>query len=442
MRSIQKKITILLIVISCSAFAKTIKTLYLEDAVAIALAHSPVVEVSNLQRVVDKFSLRLAYNNYSPQLSLSAAATNSDQNTYLINPAISWKTEFGLDVLAVYNATQDDNKSSLSFDMPLIRGSGNINTIPLDNALDQEEINRLNYRDSVASVINQVQAQYFQVLSFQKQIEVLKLSLTRSENTLKEYKLKVSAGDMPESNIPQQEAQITNDKLQFQSNNAAMQIAQRKLMVMLGLPPQTKYKIDSEFEPSEIALPSIDNAIKQAKKGNYSYQQKIISLRALKRSLEKADDEARIKLNLNGKIDSDGERTAAITASIPINNMSTDYNIVAAKTSIQQAEINLKQAEYDLVSEVTNMIENLVTKRKQIELAKNNIKYAKQNYENAKISHKYGKSSAYEVVSQMQQYLQSEISLIDYKISFYTTYAELNKFLGLTLDKWQVKLVM
>jgi outer membrane protein TolC len=211
---------------------------------------------------------------------------------------------------------------------------------------------------------------------------------------------------------------------------------------MLGLPPQTKYKIDSEFEPSEIALPSIDNAIKQAKKGNYSYQQKIISLRALKRSLEKADDEARIKLNLNGKIDSDGERTAAITASIPINNMSTDYNIVAAKTSIQQAEINLKQAEYDLVSEVTNMIENLVTKRKQIELAKNNIKYAKQNYENAKISHKYGKSSAYEVVSQMQQYLQSEISLIDYKISFYTTYAELNKFLGLTLDKWQVKLVM
>ena len=42
----------------------------------------------------------------------------------------------------------------------------------------------------------------------------------------------------------------------------------------------------------------------------------------------------------------------------------------------------------------------------------------------------------------MQKYMQSEIDLISFKIDFYTTFAELNKFLGLTLDKWQVKLVI
>ena len=40
--------------------------LTLEDAVAIAMLHNPAVEISSLQRVIDKFSLKLAYNNFVP----------------------------------------------------------------------------------------------------------------------------------------------------------------------------------------------------------------------------------------------------------------------------------------------------------------------------------------------------------------------------------------
>jgi outer membrane protein len=424
--------------------AKPQKILYLDDAISLALAYSPIVEVSRLQHVVDKFSLRLAYNQYEPQYSLGVVGENKGSSSnYLINPAVSWKSEFGLG--AVFNASFDDsdsNSASLTMELPLIRGSGDINKIPLDNANDQDEINRLSYRDSVASVIDQVQEQYFNVLSLQKQQEAIKLSLTSSENTLTEYRLKVAAGDMPKANISQQEASITSSKIQLETNIFQLQAAYRKLMLMIGLNPNSNYKIDTDFEPEIDVLPALDASIVKAKEGNYNYKKSIISIRSLERTLRQSQDDARVKLNIAGTVDTNGDNVVSLTASVPINDMSIDYNIVTAKTSLEQAKINLKQEEYDLVSDTTNLIEDLNTKAKQIKLAKVNVSYAKQNYENAKTSNLYGKSSAYEVVSQMQKYLQSEIDLINYKISFYTAYAKLNKFLGLTLKRWQVKLVM
>lgn len=442
-RKIYNCFIFLFIAISLPVQAKPEKILYLDDAISLALAYSPIVEVSRLQRVVDKFSLRLAHNQFEPQYSLGIVGGKKDSGSnYLINPAVSWKSEFGLG--AVFNASFDDfnNNASLTMELPLLRGSGDINRIPLDNANDQDEINRLSYRDSVASVIDQVQEQYFNVLSLQKQQDVIKLSITSSENTLTEYKLKVAAGDMPKSNIAQQEANITSSKLQLETNIFQLQAAYRKLMLMIGLNPNSNYKIDADFEPEIDVLPTIDASIVKAKEGNYNYRQSIVSLRSLERTLYQAQDDARVKLNLNGTVDTNGDNVVSLTASVPINDMTLDYNIVAAKTSLEQAKINLKQAEYDLIANTTNLIEDLNTKAKQIKLAKVNVSYAKQNYENSKTSNLYGKSSAYEVVSQMQKYLQSEIDLINYKISFYTTYAKLNKFLGLTLKRWQVKLVM
>ena len=47
-----------LVFVQPQVFAKQIKTLYVEDAVTLALAYSPIVELSELQRVVEKFSLK------------------------------------------------------------------------------------------------------------------------------------------------------------------------------------------------------------------------------------------------------------------------------------------------------------------------------------------------------------------------------------------------
>ncbi|MEE3003419.1 MAG: TolC family protein [Pseudomonadota bacterium] len=425
------------------------KILSLQDAIDLALVQNPLIEVSRLQRVVDKFSLRLAYNNFAPQFSLDSNIYNSkdNENIYSLTPKTTLKTKSGLELQANINVSDQmgtiNNKTSLVATLPLMRGSGSIiNTISLDNSIDQEEINRLNYRDSVARVINQVQTQYLKVLSDHKQLDALYLSLKRSKDTLHEYRLKVAAGDMPAANIAQQEAQITNDKIQLESKSLEKQSNFNDLLTMLGLQPTDSLTIDVFFEPQVDSIPDLQDAIAQAKRGNYDFQQNLISLRSKKRTLLQSNDDKRVKLDLSGEITADGNKSVNLTASIPINDLSLDYNVVSAKVSLKQAEINLKKAENDLIATTTNFVRSLNTQKKQIDLAVLNLKYAKQNYENALESNLYGKTSAYEVVAQMQKYLQSEMALINYRIEYYSNYAEFNMFLGLTLDKWQVKLAM
>lgn len=426
-----------------------VKVLSLPEAIDIAMVQNPAVQTSSIQRVVDKFSLKLSYNNFAPQYRFVSTINHSDKNdlTYAGSPSIDLKTQSGVGFGVNYHGVSSDGDFSQQADIkitaPLMRGSGfEINRISLDNAIDQEQINKLAYRDSVATVINNVQSQYFKVISDQKQREALKMSLHRSEDTLAEYKIKITAGDMPSANLAQQQSKIVSDKLQLESNAYSFKSDYRDLMLLLGMDPNTKLRVENSIDIETLLIPTLQEAIALAKEGNYTYQQQLINMRSIKRSLLKAQDDNRAQLDLVGGVSTDGGKSLGLTLTVPIDDMSLEYSIVAATSSLKQADINLKQAESDLVVAASNYVNNLTTQLQQIKLAKLNIKYAKQNYENARLSNLHGKTSSYEVVSQMQAYLQSQISLIDYQINYYTSYAEFNKFLGKTLDRWKINLTL
>jgi outer membrane protein TolC len=439
----------LLFIFPSLARASEVKVLSLPDAIDLAMVQNPAVKTSSIQRVVDKFSLKLSYNNFAPQYNFVSSINQSANNdlTYAASPSISLKTQSGIGFGVNYHGVTSDGdfsqQAGMKVTVPLLRGAGyEINRVSLDNAIDQEEVNKLAYRDSVATVINNVQAQYFKVISDQKQREALKLSLQRSEATLAEYKIKVDAGNMPAANIAQQQSKIVGDKLQLESNSYSLKSDYRDLMLLLGMAPETKLSLDYSLDIASLHLPTLQEAIAIAKTGNYAYQQQLISMRSIKRSLLKAEDDNRPQLDLAGDISTDGDKSVGLTLTVPIHDMSLQYSLLSANSSLKQADIKLKQAGSDLVVATTNYLNNLTTQIQQIKLAKLNIKYAKLNYENANLSNLHGKTSAYEVVSQMQAYLQSEITLIDYQINYYTSYAEFNKFLGSTLDRWQINLIL
>jgi len=443
---------IIWLIASCSicvaAQTTTIKPLPLAEAVALANASNPAVRMSSIQRVVDKYALQLAYHAYAPQYQFVSTLNqaNTTDLTLGIHPSVSWRTQSGIALGASYQGGQQDGSyaghADIMVKIPLMRGSGyTINDIPLENAIDQEAMNTLSYRDAVASVINTVQAQYFKVIADQEQRAALRLSLQRSQETLAEYQIKVEAGDMAASSIPQQESQILSDKMQLEHNANAYQADYKALMLLLGLNPQSAFRLSMPTEQYDTPLPSVEAGIKAAKLGNYRYQQQLISLRALGRSARKADDDTRPIVDIVGTVSTEGQKGIGLSLTIPVNDMNAEYAALSANSALAKETIALEQAERDLVAQVNDTLETLKSQRKQMDLAEKRVGYAKQNYENTRLSHRYGKASAYEVTSQMQTLLQSELTLIDIRIQYYTEYAEWNKFIGNTLTQWQIRLV-
>lgn len=431
-----------------AAQTAAIKPLPLAEAIALANAANPAVRMSSIQRVVDKYALQLAYHAYAPQYQFVSTLNQADTSDFTVGvrPSVSWQMQSGIALGASYEGMQQDGHFSehadITVKIPLMRGSGyTINHIPLDNKIDQEAMNVLAYRDAVASVINTVQAQYLKVIADQEQRAVLRLSLQRSQETLAEYRIKVDAGDMAASSIPQQESQILSDKMHLEHNANVYQADYKALMLLLGLNPKSVFRLTMPTDQYDGPLPSIAAGIKAAKLGNYHYQQQLISLRALARSARKADDDTRPILDIVGTANTAGKKGIGVSLTIPINDMNADYAALSANSALAKETIALEQAERELVAHVIDTIETLQSQKKQIDLATKQVEFARKNYENTRLSHYYGKASAYEVTSQMQALLQSELALIDMRIQYYTEYAEWNKFIGHTLTQWQIRLV-
>lgn len=447
---------IFLLLFCVVAFAKEAKQLTLADAISVALLKNSAVAISSLQRVIDKFTLQLSHDKFMPQYSLNASAGGSSlyNGVYAIDGNGSLKTLYGSDIKLSYNAVKNfakleggvnnlDHVARLSFEQPFLRNSSyNVNHIVLDNANDYDYLNRLAYQDAVSTVINNVQQQYFKVIKTIKQQQIILLELKRAKDTLAEYELKVTAGSLPKASITQQQAQIVSEELHLEENKTSITSDYRDLMVLLGVDVSSGFELVSDLSEFKVTLPKLQDAIAYAKKGNYSYQQHKISLRVAERAYESALDNSQPSLNAAASIDTNGDKTIALKASIPLDDMSLKSDILSADIAVKKAKILLTKAELDLANETSNMLNSLLSQLQQIKLATLRQSLAKQNYDSALYSQMHGNASSYEVVAQMQAYLQSQMALIDHKINLYTGYANFNRFLGISLDYWHVKLVM
>src|SRR3989344_1470399 len=126
--------------------------LTLQDAVLLALRTNPNIESYELQRVLDKFALDLAHDAFAPHFTLAAnyGLATGVPPTYSLNPSVQMQTPIGTTINFAYpNSLSGGGQQTLTLTQPLLQGAGEVNAVPLKNAMDSELVNRLN-SDSLA----------------------------------------------------------------------------------------------------------------------------------------------------------------------------------------------------------------------------------------------------------------------------------------------------
>src|SRR6202020_1156555 len=118
---------------------KTIQHLSLREAILLALRYNPNIQNAELDRIVQRYQLRLAHNEFELQYALGASGViqkstfngvgTDTTHTLLASPEFNLKNKYGTtSSLAIRNNVNQNNNYnpvlSFSLTQPLLRGFG------------------------------------------------------------------------------------------------------------------------------------------------------------------------------------------------------------------------------------------------------------------------------------------------------------------------------
>lgn len=434
----------------------TTRQMTLHDAILLALRNNPQIQSARLQRVVDKFSLEVARNEFWPHYGVSGIATyqKGSKPDYGASPEVSLKTAIGTQ-LAVSGQTglnaSDENRMALTVTQPLLRGFGpTVNLAGYRNSLDNEESNKLTLRDRFQSTITEVITAYHQVVQDYNRLDVDNASLKESEQTLHATEMQIKAGKRPETDITQQAAQVAQQRFSITQDLNTIDQDTQKLLILLGLDPHAKITINKKIDLSLQELPSKEESVRVAMCNNINYRKGLLTLKTKYRDLDVAKNNQLWDLSITASNaqniltkfqDLRADRRVVLNLDIPIDDKSRQQTLVNAKTSLDQFKIDQHNTEMQLVSDIITALRNLSAQREQIKLAEKSVEYSEQSMRIAQKKFQYGRSSMFEVTSLQRQVTSQRQTLINQKITYLNTMAQFEQTLGTSLKRWGVEII-
>ncbi len=454
------------------------KTLHLslKDAILLALRYNPNIQNVELDRIIQRYQLRLAHNEFELQYALAGQATatnsrysgvgNGTTQNYLIAPEFDIKNKLG-----GHAALKMDNSAvsigdynpmlTFSFTQPLLRGFGKgVNEAGLLNAIDSEALNKLNLKQSVIDQVTQVATAYRALILSGNNFQIQQRQLAEANKSYDINEQKINAGDLePTANI-QQSYQIESLSLMVEQAENDFKTSAQNLLETIGLDPDMKLSVPDDINLDNLQTPDVNASIKQALEHNAQYLALKTAYRADERAYMVAKDQQRWQLDLTTNVqtgtvtgvDSNVSglksiysghnitESAGLLLTIPLHDLNRRNALITAKVRLEKDKLNLIAARRALITTIKNTISTIQSLAKRYELAKRQVDLAAQSYALEKKKQEAGITTALDVNNTQNQWIQAQSGLIGAKIAYLNQISTLQRILGTTLDYWNIKL--
>lgn len=450
--------------------------LSLREALLLALRYNPNIQNSELDRIIQRYQLRLAHNEFELQYALAGTAFmqqshfngigTAKTNSALMTPELSLNTPLGtnFDLKMDNNIAPEGNYNPLlnfSITQPLLRGFGKqVNEARLRDAIDHEWFNRLNLRQAVMDQMTLVITNYRALILSGNNLENQRRQLEEARKSYEMNEKKITAGQLEATGNIQQSYQIESLSLMVEQAENDFKIAAQALLQTIGLDPEMKLAVPSDVTLHRITIPDVNDAIQKALKHNTQYLALKMAVRADERAYAVAKNQQQWELNLsvNAQLGTTNDvdnntnnlrsifsgrnntETVGVKLSIPMNDIARRNQLITAKIQLEKDRLNLIAAKRALITTIKNTINSIESQSKQYELAKRQVKLASKSYDLEKKKQQAGIASALDVNNTQNQLLQAQMGLIHAKIAYLNELSALQRFLGTTLDAWQIKL--
>jgi outer membrane protein TolC len=454
---------------------KKIQHLSLREAILLALRYNPNILNAELDRIIQRYQLRLANNEFELQYALAGAAAinksrfqgvgTSTNRSLIGTPEVNLKTQLGTQL----SLNLDNNVSmyndyspvvNLSVTQPLLRGAGfAANNAGLLDAKDNEWLNKINLRQAVADQVTQVIAAYRSLILSGNNLQNQRRQWDDAKKSFTINKQKIAAGQLERTANVQQSYQIESLNLMVEQAENDFKTAAQDLLQTIGLDPQLRLAVPNDVEVKKVIVPNLQVSIDKALSHNSQYLAQKITLRADERAYAVAKNQQRWQLDLSANVQSgivtDVEsnkgfqsiyngrninESARLTMTIPLHDVNRRSQLINAKVRLEKDRLNLLAVKRALITNVTNIISTIESLAKRFRLAEKQVKLAEESYELEKKKQQAGIATALDVNNTQNQLLQAQAGLIGAKISYLNQLAALQRLLGTTLDEWRITL--
>jgi len=441
--------------------------LTLGDAVYLGLRNHRGIRSAYLQRVAQKFDLRVARDAFNPKLLIKAkhegtqGSEDRGRHTTLA-PTVSLLSEYGTRLSTGWTRQLGDAERAgrvrsdglnLSIIQPLLRGAGrDVTTAPLRLAQVSEQANRLNLKASVSRAISDIIASYRELLRSQEQLTIAQEALRRTRSLLEVNKALISAGRMAEFEIVQTEADIAAQELGVEDAQNQLHINRLALLRLLALDLSTPVHASEILEASRVTIDP-QQALRLAQIQQPQYLSTLLGRQQAELNLLVARDQARWNLSLvtganqlNGRADSGigARRTwdsyAGVQLEIPIGDLSTRQAEVHARVNVETQEIQLADARQELERDVNNVVRDLGTRWRQYEIAQRATELSRRKLEIEREKLNAGRSSNFQIISFEGDLRAAQNARLSALIAYLNAQTQLDLTLGMTLESWEIAL--
>lgn len=454
---------------------KKIQHLSLREAILLALRYNPNIQNAELDRIIQRYQLRLAHNKFELQYALAGAADlqkshysgvgDTTIHSYLATPEVGLKTKLGtnLSVKMDNNVSMYNNYTpslNLSVTQPLLRGFGvPVNTAGLQDAIDNEWMNKINLQQAVIDQITQVISTYRSLILSGNNLQNQRNQLKDAHQSFKINEKKIAAGQLEPTGNIQQSYQIESLSLMVEQAENDFKTAAQDLLQIIGLDPQMRLAVPNDVVVGKIIVPDLQQSIDIALAHNSQYLAQKMLMRADERAYTVAKNQQLWQLDVGANLQSgrvsdvDGNgglpgiyngrntnESARLTLTIPLNDLDRRSQLISVKVRLEKDRLNLIAMKRALVTRITNTINTIQSQAKRYQLAEKQVRLAMQSYDLEKKKQQAGIASALDVNNTQNQLLLAQAGLIGAKIAYLNELSSLQRLLGTTLEEWQIKL--
>ena len=449
------------------------KDLSLREAIFLALRYNPNVANAELNRVIQKFNLRVAQYNFEVQYALNGTFNEnhtivSGDSSYTrgstLTPTATLNGDYGTQYSLTSNNPKDwlDQKYynpglDLAITQPLMRGFGKEVTLAsLYNAQDTEKQNQYQFEQTIISTVVTVTSNYNSLVQNQNNVIIAKESLDNLQESLQNDEALINAGRRAKADLLQSQSSYASAKVTYQNSLQQLTTAKLVLMNTLGLSESIAFSVPNDLDYTPLR-PDFEKCYQIALKNNPVYLSTLLSLNIAERTLLVAKDSARTQLNLSltgstgngsGGPPNDGFRSltnnkntelgAGLTLNVPIDDYTLKQQIVNAKIGLQQTQINIETATRQLRIAIYNDVTTVDSNLDAYELAKQAVVLQELNQTKLLARQKLGLISAFEVTQNQTTLNASKQQAVSSKIAYLNSLTQLYQDMGVTLDKWNI----
>jgi outer membrane protein TolC len=456
--------------------AKKTLRLTLREAILLALRYNPNIQNAELDRIIQRYQLRVAYNEFELQYALAGTTVieknrysgvgNATTRSYLATPEFDIKTGLGTAAsLKMDNtvATIGNYNPLLTFSLtqPLLRGFGkDVNEAALKDAIEAENLNKLSTEQSIMDQITEVISAYRTLILSSNNLKNQRWQLKEANKTFNINEKKIQAGQLELTANVQQSYQIESLSLMVEQASNDFETSAQNLLQTIGLDPNMSLAVPSDVTLDNIIVPDIDASIEQALHHNTEYLALQASVRADERAYLVAKNQQLWQLDLAANVQTgtltnvdnssagikniyNGKNineSAGVTMTIPLHDINRRSQLIAAKIRLEKDKLHLVAAKRIIITTIKNIVMAIKSQSKQYELANRQVALAAKSYALEKKKQQAGIASALDVSNTQNQLIQAQMSLINAKIAYLNQLSALQRTLGTTLSDWQIKL--